>query len=164
MRRTQTSVWAAAAFAFVASIVALSGCTAQVPTSPPATAASASSSPQLSASPSVAPILGYLSSGTAQANKPYFDSITSALIAANNSVDGKAIIDSLVTAGFDKANMQLTPDKTSINGNADSVLFSVRIGNSCLLGQHSGAEYVSSVQAALKSGNCLVGQTRAINW
>ena len=45
--------------------------------------------------------------------------------------------------------MQLTPDKTTIGRAVDSVLFSVRIGTDCLLGQFSGSEYTSSVQAAL---------------
>jgi hypothetical protein len=46
----------------------------------------------------------------------------------------------------------------------DSVLFSVRIGTECLLGQLSGSQYTSSVQAALTSGTCLVGKTRPIDW
>jgi hypothetical protein len=162
MGRTRTSVWAAGTFAFVVFVVLLTGCTPQAPSSSPKPAATSATRP--SASPTPTPAPGFVAGGTAQANKAYFDSINSAEITANNSVTGKAIIDSLVAAGFDKAGMQLTSDKTSINGNADSVLFSVRIGDSCLLGQHSGAEYVSSVQKALRSGACLVGKTRPIDW
>ncbi len=98
------------------------------------------------------------------ANKPYFDSVIDALLAQNSAPGGRRTIDALVAAGFDKANMQLTPDTTTLGRNADSVLFSVRIGAQCLLGQFSGSQYTSSVQAALTNGTCLVGKTRSINW
>jgi hypothetical protein len=162
MGRTRASALAVGTFVFVVSIAVLTGCTPQVPSSSSAPTATSVARPSVSPSPT--PVPSFVAGGTAHANKAYFDSINSAQIAANNSVTGKAIIDALVAAGFDKASMQLTPDKTSINGNADSVLFSVRIGDSCLLGQHSGAEYVSSVQKALQSEACLVGQTRPIDW
>jgi hypothetical protein len=102
--------------------------------------------------------------GSAKANKPFFDQVNSALIASNGSVDGRTIIDNLVKSGFDKAAMQLTPDKTSIGIAADSVLFSVRIDKSCLMGQRSAAGYSSSINDALAGGSCIVGKTRAINW
>ncbi len=162
MGRTGAPVLAVGTIVFALSVATLTGCTLQAPDSPHTPAVTSSAPPSVSPSPTPAP--SFVAGGTAEANKTYFDSINSALIAANNSVTGKAIIDALVAAGFDKTSMQLTPDKTSINGNADSVLFSVRIGDSCLLGQHSGAEYVSSVQKALQSGTCIVGQTRPIDW
>ena len=162
MGRTRTRAGVAGTLALAVSVALLTGCSSQAPSPsrPPAPTSAASPSATLTKAP--APT--YAPGGTAQANKAYFDSINQALITANNSVTGKSIIDSLVAAGFDKSKMQLTPDKTSINVNADSVLFSVRIGDSCLLGQHSGAEYVSSVQKALQSGACLIGQTRPIDW
>jgi len=162
MGMTRASALTVGTLAFVVSIAALTGCTPQAPDSTRPPTATSAAQPSVSPSPTPAPAL--VADGTAQDNKAYFDSINSALIAADNSVTGKAIIDALVAAGFDKASMQLTPDKTSINAKADSVLFSVKIGDSCLLGQHSGAEYVSSVQKALQSGACLVGQTRPIDW
>lgn len=86
------------------------------------------------------------------------------LFTANGSAKGRDIIDNLVAAGFDKAAMQVTPDKTAINGQVDSILFSVKLGAQCLLGQHGGGGYTSSVQAALVSGGCLIGKTRPIDW
>lgn len=162
MGRTRASLWAVGVLALVTSAALLAGCAPQAPGSPPSQSATSAARPSASATPEPAPAL--VPDGTALQNKAYFDSVNRALIAANNSATGRAIIDSLVAAGFDKANMQLTPDKTTINSAADSVLFSVRIGDSCLLGQRSGAEYVSSVQKALQSGACLVGQTRPIDW
>ncbi|MES2092352.1 MAG: hypothetical protein V4531_00885 [Actinomycetota bacterium] len=140
----------------------LAGCAPSAPTpsaKPPGSATSAT--PSRSATP--APTPGYRPDGTATANKAWFDAVNTKLFAANGAANGRAIIDSLVAAGFDKSAMQVTPDKTSINGGVDSILFSVRIGDSCLLGQ-SGGGYSSAVEPALKSGLCLIGKTRAIDW
>ena len=143
--------------------VALAGCSseAQNPSSS-SKPSTTSATPSRSAMPAPAP--SYRSDGTAQANKAFFDAVNGKLFAGNGSANGRTIIDSLVAAGFDKFAMQVTPDKTSINGGADSILFSVKIGDSCLLGQHGGSGYSSAVDAALKSGLCLIGKTRAIDW
>ncbi|WP_349897190.1 DUF6993 domain-containing protein [Parafrigoribacterium soli] len=142
-------------------ILALVGCTG-APVSPKPSQGEASASARPSSTPTPAP--KYYPDGTAKGNKPVFDSVSRGVRAANPSAGGRDVIDALVAAGFDRANMQLTPDKTTINRAADSVLFSVRIGTDCLLGQFSGSEYTSSIQAALTSGACLVGQTRPIDW
>jgi hypothetical protein len=141
--------------------IALAGCSPTAPT-PSAAPPSGSAGPSGTATPAPAP--SYRPDGTAQANKAWFDAVNTKLFAANNGADGRAIIDSLVSAGFDKAAMQVTPDKTSINGGVDSILFSVKIGDSCLLGQHGGGGYSSAVEKALASGLCLIGKTRAIDW
>ncbi|QNE47241.1 hypothetical protein F1C58_10250 [Glaciihabitans sp. INWT7] len=143
--------------------VTLAGCSpaASAPTAVPASA-SASASPGRTATP--APTPSYRPDGTAQANKAWFDAVNTKLFASNGGANGRAIIDSLVSAGFDKAAMQVTPDKTSINGGVDSILFSVKIGDSCLLGQHGGGGYSSAVEKALSSGLCLIGKTRTIDW
>jgi ABC-type transport system substrate-binding protein len=139
----------------------LAGCAPAAPT-PSAKPPSISAAPSSPATP--APATGFLADGTAQANKAWFDAVNTKLFASNGSANGRTIIDSLVAAGFDKTAMQVTPDKTSINGGVDSILFSVKIGDSCLLGQHGGGGYSSAVEAALKSGLCLIGKTRAIDW
>jgi hypothetical protein len=118
----------------------------------------------VTATPTPTPTLVYLPDGTSEQNKPYFDSVNSALIASNGAVDGKTIVNTLVAAGFDKAAMQLTPDKTTVGAAADSVLFSVHVGDSCLIGQRGPAGYSSSIGPALAGGSCLVGKTRTINW
>jgi len=105
---------------------ALAGCTSATPT-PSATSTSSSASSSRTATPAPAP--SYRPDGTAQANKAWFDSVNTKLFAANSGANGRAIIDSLVSAGFDKAAMQVTPDRTSINGGVDSILFSVKIGD-----------------------------------
>lgn len=158
MGRPRTAATALAATLLVALLTGCSG-------SSPQPAATSTSSPTATASAASTPAPPqFYPDGTAKLNKPYFDSVNSTLIAANPSAGGKDVIDALVAAGFDKANMQVTPDKTTIGRNVDSVLFSVRIGTDCLLGQLSGSAYTSSVQAALTSGACLVGKTRPIDW
>jgi hypothetical protein len=124
----------------------------------------ASAAPSRSATPAPPPVPRYRSDGTAQANRVFFDAVNAKLFAGNGGANGRVIIDSLVAAGFDKSAMQVTPDNTSINGGVDSILFSVKIGDSCLLGQHGGGGYSSAVVVALKSGLCLIGKTRAIDW
>mgnify|MGYP000069999948 FL=1 len=146
--------------------VPLAGC---VPTAPDTiTRSSASLAPSPTASPKdatiPAPAASFRPDSSAAANKAWFDAANTRLFVANQSANGRAIIDSLVAAGFDKASMQLTPDTTSIDGGVDSILFSVKIRDSCLLGQHGAGGYSSAVEPALKSGLCLIGKTRAIDW
>ena len=102
--------------------------------------------------------------GTAGSNQPYFDDTNNALIAQGGALDGRAFIDNLVTAGFPKAAMEVTPDRTTVNAQADQLQFSVRINGACLLGQYGGGEYSSSVGPQLSDGRCLIGTTRPIDW
>ena len=150
------------ALAAVVCVLLLSGCVSAgpAPTATPSSTASADASP--APTPSAAPT--YAAGGSADQNLAYFDQVNNRLFASNGGANGRTIIDNLVAAGFTKANMQVTPDKTSINGTVDSILFSVRFGNECLLGQHGGGGYTSAVQAALAGGTCIVGRTRAIDW
>ncbi|MET0805945.1 MAG: hypothetical protein ABWX98_02435 [Lacisediminihabitans sp.] len=143
----------------VLAVSALAGCTSSPPTPKPTTSA-VTSTP--SPTPSVAPTM--VPNGTAEQEKPFFDLVNAKLIGANGSANGRDIVDNLVASGFAKADMQVTPDKTAIGGTVDSILFSVKIGGECLLGQRSGAGYASSVQKALADGTCLVGKTRPIDW
>jgi hypothetical protein len=153
----------AASAALLAALV-LAGCTPTAPAASPSTSGSGSASASASPRPrpTVAPT--FVTGGTAEVNHAYFDFVNTKLFTANGSANGRDIVDSLVAAGFDKAAMQVTPDKTAINGQVDSILFSVKLGAECLLGQHGGGGYSSAVQAALASGGCLIGKTRPIDW
>jgi hypothetical protein len=102
--------------------------------------------------------------GTAGSNQPYFDDTNNALIALGGSLDGRAFIDNLVTAGFPKAAMEVTADRTTVNAQADQVQFSVRVNGACLIGQYGGGTYNSSVAPQLADGRCLIGTTRPIDW
>ncbi len=150
--------------AFVALLagVSLSGCTAAVQA--PLTRPSATESPTVPSSSATPVTPSFVPHGTAAANRAWFDAVNARLFAANAAANGRSIIDSLVSAGFDKAAMQVTPDSTAIKGQVDSILFSVKIGDSCLLGQYGGIGYSSAVEPALASGLCLIGKTRVIDW
>lgn len=93
-----------------------------------------------------------------------FDAANTGLAAGNANADDHAIVDALVTAGFDKGAMQITPDTTSIGRKADSIEVSVLVGSTCLLGQFRGSTYVGDTAPVLGTGRCLIGNTRAIDW
>ncbi|WP_394769732.1 DUF6993 domain-containing protein [Lacisediminihabitans sp.] len=114
--------------------------------------------------PEPAPTPSMVAGGSAAENKAYFDQVGKTLFASAASANGKTIIDTLVAAGFDKAAMQVTPDTTSNRGAVDSILFSVRLGGQCLLGQRGPDGFSSAVEPALADGSCLVGKTRPIDW
>jgi hypothetical protein len=152
---------ALAVLAVLASVVGLTGCGSPQPVEPtasPAPVATATPTPTQPAAPHLVP------GGTAQENLPYFDSINSALAAAGQQATGRAIVDSLVAAGFDKSAMQVTPDTTPTHNTTDSIQFAVQLGSECLIGQFGGGQYTSVAGPALATGGCLVGKTRPIDW
>jgi hypothetical protein len=79
---------------------------------------------------------------------------------------GRAYVDALAAAGFDKAAMQVTQDETTLGDPAESLQFSVRWGESCLVGQVGPAtgDPVTVVLPAVGRGTCLIGKTRPIDW
>ena len=104
--------------------------------------------------------------GTAEANLPFFTQIVQSVAAGAESVAGRAYVDALVAGGFDKAAMQVTQDVSTVGNPAESIQFSVRWGEECLMGQvgpATGAP-VTTVMEGLAAGNCLVGNTRPIDW
>jgi hypothetical protein len=155
------------ALAGAAIIVGVAGCTAPAP-SPTLEPASqtASARPTASASPiPVAPptLRAELSAGE---NLAFFDSVNLGVVAANSEAGGRDFIDALVAAGFDRSQMEVTADNTTVDLQADSVQFAVLFQGECLVGQYGPASggYHSAVRPALGTGGCLVGQTRPIDW
>ena len=148
--------------AMVAIGVLLVGCSSpDVAASPSPKPPAASETP--AAEPET-PIL--LPSGSAEENLPYFDHVNAQTLAANPASDGRAFIDGLVAGGFDKAAMEVTLDTTTIGNPADSIQFSVKWGESCLIGQNGTGVggYHSTVGKVLGTGTCLIGKTRPIDW
>lgn len=162
-RGRAAGVWGAATGAIVVSVL-LSGCVGGGPAPTPSTA---TASPTATTTPSPTPSAVELHpDGTAQQNLPFFNKVNKATLAAKPAAQGRDFIDALVAAGFVKADMQVTPDTTTIGLKANSIQFSVRMGDSCLIGQN-GADaggYSSQVTPVLGTGSCLIGQTRAIDW
>lgn len=109
----------------------------------------------------------YLPAGTAEDNLPLFAAVTAQVWAADDRGSGRAYIDALIAAGFDRAAMQVTQDVTTVGNPVESLQFSVRWGDTeCLIGQvgPSTGEPVTVVMPQLAEGRCLVGGTRAIDW
>ncbi len=102
--------------------------------------------------------------GSADDNRAYFDQVNAELIAAGGALDGRAFIDNLVAAGYPKTDMEVTSDRTAINGAADNIQFTVRLGDTCLIGQYGNIGYASTTAELLTTGRCLVGATRPIDW
>jgi hypothetical protein len=90
-----------------------------------------------------------------------FDEANLAVIAADASPPGRAFVDALAEAGFDRAAMELTSDTTTLGEPADSIQFAVRIGDRCLIGQYGpgAGGYRSAERPGLGTGGCLVGAT-----
>lgn len=121
-------------------------------------------SPSPSASPEGP---AYVADGTADDNLPLFAAVTAAVWASDQKVSGRAYIDALIAAGFDRGAMQVTQDVSTVGNPAESIQFSVRWGDTeCLVGQvgPSTGEPVTVVMPQLAEGRCLVGTTRAIDW
>jgi hypothetical protein len=147
------------------SLLALVGCVPAAPT-PTATAAASTSPASASAAPSTAasaaPTIDL--TGTAGQNQAYFDEVNKKFIAAGGDLSGRPFIDNLVKAGFPKAAMELTPDRTTVNAAADNIEFSIRFGSTCLIGEYGNIGYASTVTKLLGTSRCLVGITRSIDW
>lgn len=159
------------AMMLVTAAVALVGCTAGTvggdPADAPAASATASpaaaASPDATASPS-APIL--VADGSAAENLPFFTEIVESVWASPDRASGRAYIDALVTAGFDKQSMQVTADTSTVGNPAESIQFSVLWDDECLVGQVGSAtgEPYTVVVPKLAEGSCLIGATRPIDW
>ena len=149
----------------LAAAALLTACVAQPePPAPAATQASPrpSSSPQPSSSPSAEG--GPAEPGSAEEAKSKFDAALETLIATTPDPNGRAVIDALAGAGFEKSSMEVTPDTTAIGLDADSIQFSVLVGEECVVGQSGNVGYHSTVLPVLATGTCLVGTTRTIDW
>ena len=159
MRRSGTVLRAALPIVILAiAAVALAGC---VPTVPAPTKTAAAPTSSASATPE-GPTINL--AGTAGQNQAYFDAVNKKFIAAGGDLSGRPFIDNLVKAGFPKVNMELTPDRTSVNLAADSIQFSIRFDTTCLIGQYGNIGYTSTVTKTLATNRCLVGTTRPIDW
>lgn len=104
--------------------------------------------------------------GTAEDNLPYFASIVDEVWNGPDAEAGRAYVDALTAAGFDRAAMQVTEDQSTVGNAAESMQFSVRWGDDCLIGQVGQAtgDPVATVLPGLAGGGCLIGQTRSIDW
>lgn len=144
------------------AMTACSGAVTPAPSSPSSTPASATPTASETTAPA-APVL--VPDGTAEDNLPLFAAVVAAVSAGPDNVSGRAYIDALVGSGFDKAAMQVTPDQTTIGNPAETIQFSVRWDDQCLIGQVGPSTGTPvAVVEPVAGDTCLVGTTRAIDW
>lgn len=138
----------------------LAGCTGgEAPMPVPTTEPAPSSTPgAITTEPELRP------GQSAAANQQYFDLVNDTFGRANGMGTSRGIVDNLVAAGFEKSDIEVTPDSTAINIAVDSIVVSVRIKGECLVGQFSPNQYSSIVAPLLGTGRCLVGETLPIDW
>ncbi|HEY1530713.1 MAG TPA: hypothetical protein VGF80_07855 [Galbitalea sp.] len=143
-------------------VVALAGCVQNASVTPLPTATPSSSASASSALPTYNP------NGTATDNLAYFNKVGNELFSSTQasaaSSQGELIVNWFVSHGFNKKNMEVTPDKTAIGLAAWNIDFSVRFGKTCILGQAGNVGFNSATVPVLATGKCLVGQTRPIDW
>lgn len=161
MRRRNRLLTSAALI--IAVVGALSACTPAAPIPSPTTTRPTASPTPTPTAPAIPELQPGLSAGE---NLDYFDLVNNAVIAANAAAGGRDFVDALVAGGFDKAAMQVTPDRTAIDLQADSIQWSVLFNGECLIGQYGPASggYHSEVAAPSGQGACLLGETRPIDW
>jgi hypothetical protein len=152
--------WAVIALT-VAVVAGLAACAPDrnddVPMPVPTTSSSASPSAEPDPDPTMLP------GGTALANRAYFDFVNPRLIAKNKNPTLARIVTTLVQAGFSKSAIEITPEKTSeLRRPVDSMEFSVRIDDQCLIGQFESGGYHSLVGPVLSGGRCLIGKTASL--
>jgi hypothetical protein len=160
MRTGRSRVLLASVFAPALVLSVLAGCAIA---DEPEPTESSSEAPIPTATPTVAPT--FSPTAGAEGNREYFDYVNQTTLAQNAGADGRTFVDSLVAAGFDKASMEVTADRTAVDLQADSIQFSVRFADGCLIGQSGQVTgYVSQTRNLLSTGRCLIGETRPIDW
>lgn len=104
--------------------------------------------------------------GTASDNLDVFTAVMEKVWASDTRDQGATYVDALVEAGFDKSQMQVTEDYTTVQLAAESIMFSVKWGDECLIGQvgPETGDPIASVQDVVGDGMCLIGNTRDIDW
>jgi len=110
----------------------------------------------------------FVPGGSAQDNEEFLRYTLRQAIRGGLEINGVNLVNTVTTAGFDRAAMQVSYDTSATGLPADNIFISVRFGDSCLLGQVVTADKTvfTSVQPAVGPDKtiCLIGQTRPIDW
>ncbi|GAB2508182.1 hypothetical protein GCM10027064_02010 [Microbacterium petrolearium] len=154
-----------AAVVLVSGALTLAACAPEPEPAPTATTSPAPGTAAPTAPPEADPVL--VPDGSAEDNLPLFARIVDEVWQSERRAEGRAYIDALAAAGFDTSAMQVTRDESTVGNPAESILFSVRWADECLIGQvgPETGEPVTSVQETLGADRvCLLGETRPIDW
>jgi hypothetical protein len=105
----------------------------------------------------------FIDGGSAEDNLPYIDYVLTQAGAGTGLFSSRDAVAALENAGFDRANMEVTSDRTALELAAESITIAVIIDGECALGQWSSGWYVSSVTTLLGTGTCLLGDTLSLD-
>lgn len=148
-------------------MLSLASCAGTPDTAPTAPAPSQSNAlPSGSPAPTASAPPALDAEGTAADNLVFFAGVIDSVWASASPGAGRAYVDALVAAGFDKAAMQVTKDTSTVGNPAESMQVSVLWAGECLVGQFgpaTGAPH-STVQGVLPGDICLIGNTRPLDW
>lgn len=106
---------------------------------------------------------------TAEQNLAAFTEVMLAVHGTDQKNHGRAYVDALIDAGYQRDAMQVTKDLTTVGLAADVVQFSVAFRDACVVGQvgPSTDRPTAKVLPLLPDahgGACLLGNTRPIDW
>lgn len=108
----------------------------------------------------------YVEGGSASDNLDYFIYTLQDFSESEVEIKGANLVAALETAGFNRADMQVTYDLSKTNIPLDSITTSVRFENECLLGQvetKTREFYVSIAETVGPEKDlCLIGNTAEI--
>jgi hypothetical protein len=104
-----------------------------------------------------------ISDGSAEDNLPYIDYVLTSAGAGTGLFGSLDAVAALEAAGFDRADMEVTSDRTALELAAESITIAVVIDGECALGQWSSDWYASSVSPLLGAGTCLLGDTLSLD-
>lgn len=106
----------------------------------------------------------YHPGGTAEENRAFFDRTNESFIRSHQHAGSRDLINNLTGAGFDRATLEVTADKTPDGNEVSSISFAARFGKECLIGERQDANYSSTIAPVTTGGTCLVGETLPIDW
>lgn len=162
---------ASAVLVAAAAIAALvTGCTASPgpagsPSATPAASASASASatPEATPTPEPEPAPVFDATASAEENLPAVEAALAPLVSAGGIPSTRAVADALIAVGIPSSSLQVTEDETAIGLAVDALLFSVVVGDSCVLGQFDGDGFTTTTAPVLSTGACLIGATASLD-
>lgn len=151
----------AAAIAALVSACSTTPAPSGAPAEPTSTPPAASAPAAPSGDP--APVASFDPAADADANRPAVEAALAPLASAGGIPAGRAVADALIAAGVPSDAVQVTADETAIGLPVDALLFSVLVGESCVLGQFDDGGFTTTTAPVLATGSCLVGATASLD-
>ncbi|WP_159599486.1 DUF6993 domain-containing protein [Agromyces humi] len=119
--------------------------------------------PTLEPDAPAAPPPVYAAEMTDSGARRFFDHVATQ-VAATGSMDGGAYAAAFVAAGVPGELVEASESVTTDGYAAETVQFSVRWADRCVIGDVGHGTYTSQVEPAFHWGTCLAGNTRPRTW